>query len=49
VEKPYHVHDIHARILHWLGLNHLNLTYPHNGRQERPTITGGKLIVEALA
>ncbi|MBM3756861.1 MAG: DUF1501 domain-containing protein [Acidobacteria bacterium] len=49
VEKPYHVHDIHATILHLLGLNHLNLTYPHNGRQERPTITGGKLIVEALA
>lgn len=49
VEKPYHVHDIHATILHLLGLNHLNLTYLHNGRAERPTINGGKLIKEVLA
>jgi hypothetical protein len=49
VDKPYHVHDIHATILHVLGLNHLNLTYLHNGRPERATINGGKLIQEALA
>jgi Protein of unknown function (DUF1501) len=49
VEKPYHVHDIHATILHTLGLNHLDLTYLHNGRPERATINGGKLIQEALA
>ena len=49
VEKPYHVHDIHATILHLLGLNHLDLTYLHNGRSERPTINGGKLIAEALS
>ena len=48
VEKPYHVHDIHATILHLLGLNHFNLTYLHNARAERPTITGGKLIKEVL-
>jgi len=33
-----HVHDIHASILHLLGLNHISLTYLHNGRAERPTI-----------
>jgi hypothetical protein len=49
VEKPYHVHDIHATMLHTLGLNHLDLTYLHNGRSERPTVSGGKLIKEALA
>ena len=49
VEKPYHVHDIHATILHLLGLNHLDLTYLHNGRSERPTVNGGKLIAEAQA
>ena len=49
VDKPYHVHDIHATILHLLGLNHLDLTYLHNGRSERPTVNGGKLIAEALA
>ena len=49
VEKPYHVHDIHATILHLLGLNHLDLTYLHNGRSERATVNGGKLIEEVLA
>jgi hypothetical protein len=44
VETPYHVHDVHASILHALGIDHLRLTYQHNGRAERPTIVGGKLI-----
>jgi hypothetical protein len=44
VETPYHVHDIHATILNALGLEHTKLTFPHNGRFERPTINGGKLI-----
>jgi hypothetical protein len=46
VERPVHVHDIHASILHLLGLNHLRLTWMHNGRAERPTIVGGELIHE---
>ncbi len=49
IEKPYHVHDIHATIMHQLGLDHLDLTYFHNGRSERATVNGGKLIEEALA
>ena len=49
VDKPYHVHDIHATMLHMLGLNHLNLTYLHNGRAERPTINGGVLMEEVLS
>lgn len=48
-ESPYHVHDIHATILHLLGLDHLSLTYLHSGRSERATINGGKLIEEILA
>ncbi len=44
VERPSHVHDIHASILHLLGLDHLRLTYQRNGRAERPTIVGGTLI-----
>jgi hypothetical protein len=44
VEQPVHVHDIHASILHTLGLNHAQLTYMHNGRAERPTIVAGELI-----
>ncbi|MSV29919.1 MAG: DUF1501 domain-containing protein [Bryobacterales bacterium] len=49
VDKPYHVHDIHATVLHLLGLNHLNLTFLHNGRPERATVNSGTLIAEALA
>ncbi len=49
IEKPYHVLDIHATILHLMGLNHLHVNYLHNGRFERPTVNGGKLIEEALA
>ena len=48
VDRPYHVHDIHATILHQLGLNHLDLTYLHNGRAERATVNGGRLIEEAV-
>ena len=43
-EEPAHVWDIHASILNLLGLNHLRTTYMHNGRAERPTVTGGNLI-----
>ncbi|MBV8905465.1 MAG: DUF1501 domain-containing protein, partial [Acidobacteriia bacterium] len=44
VEEPHHVWDIHASILYLLGLDHLRVTYMHNGRAERPTVTGGNLI-----
>jgi len=44
VDQPVHVHDLHANILHLLGLDHLRVTFQHNGRAERPTLTGGKLI-----
>jgi hypothetical protein len=49
IDTPCHVHDIHATILHLLGLNHVQLTFEHNGRDERPTITGGNVITRALA
>jgi hypothetical protein len=49
VERPAHVHDIHATILHLLGMDHLRTTYMHNGRAERPTIVSGSVIKELLA
>ena len=49
VQQRAHVHDIHATILHLLGLDHTKLTYPHNGREERPTINDGEVIRAALA
>ncbi len=45
-ERPSHVHDIHASILWALGLDHVKLTYMHNGRAERPTIVSGEVIKE---
>jgi len=49
VEEPHHVWDVHASILYLLGLDHLKVTYQHNGRSERPTVTGGNLIPKLWA
>ena len=49
VERRSHVHDIHATILHLMGLDHTRVTYLHNGRSERPTIVAGEVIKEVLA
>lgn len=48
-ENKTHVHDIHATILHLLGLDHTRLTFPHNGRDERLTDVYGDVITSALA
>jgi len=37
VENPVHIHDLHATILHLLGLNHERLTYRYAGRDMRLT------------
>jgi uncharacterized protein DUF1501 len=49
IERPLHVHDIHATILWCLGLDHVKVTYLHNGRSERPTIVSGEVVREAIA
>ena len=49
VEDRAHIHDIHATILHTLGLNHEKLVYLNNGRPERPTINEGHVIDKLLA
>ena len=49
VEDKVHVHDLHATILNQLGLNHLRLTFPHDGRDERLTVNAGKVIRPILA
>jgi Protein of unknown function (DUF1501) len=46
VDRRAHVHDVHATILDLMGLNHMELTYFHNGRFERPTINAGEVIRE---
>jgi hypothetical protein len=49
VEKPVHVHDFHATILHLLGLDHTKLTYRHAGRDFRLTDVHGKVVHDLLA
>ena len=44
-----HVHDLHATILHLLGLDHTRLTFRHNGRDDRLTDTAGKVVRAILA
>ena len=49
VEDKVHVNDLHATLLHLLGLDHEKLTYRHNGRDYRLTDLGGRVINEILA
>ncbi|MEX1233227.1 MAG: DUF1501 domain-containing protein [Planctomycetaceae bacterium] len=48
VENKAHLHDIHATILHLLGLDHELLTYFHQGREERLTDVSGVVIRDVL-
>jgi len=48
VENVYHTHDLHATMLHLMGLDHLRLTYYHSGRFKRLTNIAGGLIKEVL-
>jgi Protein of unknown function (DUF1501) len=49
IEKPVHVHDIHATVLHLLGIDHTKLTYRYSGRDFRLTDVAGKVISDILA
>jgi hypothetical protein len=49
VEKKVHVHDLHATILHLMGLNHEKLTYRYSGRDFRLTDVSGEVVKEILA
>ena len=42
--NPVHVHDLHATILHLLGIDHERLTYMHNGREQRLTDVAGRVV-----
>ena len=44
VDKPVHVHDLHATLLHQLGIDHTKLTYSYQGRQFRLTDVGGEIL-----
>lgn len=47
-EKPCHVHDYHATILHLMGIDHERLTYHYAGRDYRLTDVDGQILSEIL-
>ncbi|MEY5026797.1 MAG: hypothetical protein RLZZ244_2325 [Verrucomicrobiota bacterium] len=49
IENPVHVHDLHATILHLLGMDHEKLTFRHSGRDFRLTDVHGNVIPSLLA
>jgi hypothetical protein len=49
VERQVSVHDLHATILHQLGIDHTQLTYLHNGRQFRLTDVSGNVLEAILS
>ena len=49
VDNPVHVHDLHATILHTLGVDHTKLTYKFQGRNFRLTDVHGNVIKDILA
>tara|TARA_A100001234_G_scaffold43003_1_gene35320 strand:+ start:392 stop:1837 length:1446 start_codon:yes stop_codon:yes gene_type:complete len=49
VKDPVHVHDLHATILHLLGVDHTKLTFHYQGRDFRLTDVHGKIIDPILA
>jgi hypothetical protein len=49
VEDPVHVHDLHATILHLLGLDHRKLTFRFQGRDFRLTDVAGNIVNKLLA
>jgi hypothetical protein len=48
VQDRYHLRDVHTTILHQLGLEQDELTYPHLGRRERLTLVEGKVITQIV-
>jgi hypothetical protein len=48
-ENGVHVHDLHATILHLLGLNHQRLTYRFSGRDYRLTDVAGRVVTGIVA
>jgi hypothetical protein len=49
VEDKVHIHDLHATVLHLLGMDHERLTYFHGGREHRLTDVSGRVVEEVLS
>ena len=48
IEDRLHIHDIHATILHAMGLDHWKLVYEHQGRPERATQNEGHVCLKVF-
>jgi hypothetical protein len=48
-EDPVHLHDMHATVLHLLGINHERLTFRFQGRDYRLTDVHGKVVRQLMA
>ena len=48
-ENPVHVHDLHATILHLMGIDHEQLTYRYSGRDYRLTDVYGNIVHDIIA
>jgi hypothetical protein len=49
IDKPVHIHDLHATILYQLGLDHEKLTFRYAGRDMRLTDVKGKVVTDIIA
>ena len=49
IDKKVHMHDLHATILHLLGMNHEQLTFRHEGRDFRLTDVHGNVVHDIIA
>jgi hypothetical protein len=49
IENKVHVHDLHATILHLMGIDHTQLTFRHGGRDYRLTDVYGNVVHDLLA
>jgi hypothetical protein len=49
VDKPVHIHDLHATVLHLMGIDHTKLTYRYSGRDFRLTDVAGNVVHEIVA
>jgi hypothetical protein len=47
-QDPVHVHDLHATILHLMGIDHKKLTYKYQGRHFRLTDVFGNVVEKIL-
>ena len=49
IKDPVHVNDLHATILHLMGIDHTRMTYRFQGRYFRLTDVAGKVVQASLA